>query len=237
MSCLVVAAAGIGGFIWRELRARYPMVQLSYFRRAAFAAGVSSGWLIYLVIFGILYVVPYYLERGQGLSSSITGVELLVMPFALGVMAPISGSLADRLGPRPLMLGGMSLSAALLILMGISHPTGAPFLIELALVGAGLGASTAPNNAATMGALPQTASGMASGVLNMARGLGTAMGLAITELVFVAAAGSRADVPGLVKNGFSHAAVFLGLVAAVTLVVTVFRQNGELRYDPMSQVE
>lgn len=63
------------------------------------------------------------------------------------------------------------------------------------------------------------------------------MGLAITELVFVAVAGSRATVPYLVNSGFGHAAFFLVLVAAVTLVITVFRKNGELRFDPLSQVE
>lgn len=230
-----VAAAGIALFIRRELRARHPMLDLGYFRRPAFAAGITSGWLIYLVIYGVLYVVPYFLERGLALSPTRTGVELLIMPVGLGLMAPLSGRLADRIGAQPLMLAGMSVSTAMLLLLAFYHDSLPLFLIELALVGAGLGASTAPNNAATMGAVPATASGMASGVLNMSRGLGTAMGLALTQLVFGLVAGPRADVPSLVRSGFGAAAVFLAVMAAITVMISAVRGNGALSSDRSAQ--
>ena len=54
----------------------------------------------------------------------------------------------------------------------------------LAIVGTGLGLFIPPNNAAIMGSVPQEQSGLASGVLNMTRGMGTALGLALTGLVF-----------------------------------------------------
>jgi EmrB/QacA subfamily drug resistance transporter len=234
---IVVTVAGTALFIRTELRAAHPMLDLSYFRRAQFSAGIASGWLIYLVIYGILYVVPYFLERGLGFSSARTGAELLIMPLGLGVMAPIAGRIADRTGAQPLMLIGMSVSAATLVVMAFYHTSLPAFLVELALAGAGLGVSTAPNNAATMGAVPPTASGMASGTLNMSRGLGTAMGLALTQLVFALAAGPLADVPSLVRSGFSNSAIFLAVIAAVTIAVTAFRGNGALSSDRTAQIE
>lgn len=234
---IVVAVSGTALFIRTELHAAHPMLDLAYFRRAQFAAGVASGWLIYLVIYGILYVVPYFLERGLGFSSARTGAELLIMPLGLGLMAPLAGRLADRTGAQPLMLAGMSVATVMLVAMAFYHASLPLFLIELALVGAGLGVSTAPNNAATMGAVPATASGMASGTLNMARGLGTAMGLALTQLVFGLVAGPRADVPALVRSGFGNAAIFLAVIAGITIVISAVRGNGALSSDRTAQVE
>lgn len=237
LGCLAAAAVGAALFIFWELRARFPVLPLSYFRRTAFAAGVSSGWLMYLVIFGVLYVVPYLLERGLGFSVARTGVELLVMPLALGAIAPFAGKLADRVGARPLLLAGMGLTTVMLVALAVSHGTVLLFLVELALLGVGLGLSVSPNNASTIGALPQSASGVASGVLNMARGLGTAMGLALTALVFGLFAGPHAAVASSVKTGFEYAALFLAAAAALTVVISAIRDNSQLSSDPSARVE
>lgn len=237
IALFIICIVGAIVFIARERKAKSPMVNLGFFRQGNFSAGVGSGLLIYLVIFGILYVVPYYLERGTGLSSAQAGLELLVMPLAIGICAPIAGRVADKTGAKPLMIGGMALTTIMLISLGIHHSSGALFLIQLALVGAGLGASTAPNNAATMGALPRSVSGIASGILNMSRGLGTAMGLALTALVFTLIAGEQATHPSLVKSGFGDAAFFLAAIAFLTFIISVFRPSGQLSSDPTAQVE
>ena len=67
--------------------------------------------LSYLVMFGLLFLVPFYFERGLGSASAPAGLELMMMPLALGIVAPFAGRLADRFGARPLTVGGMSLVA------------------------------------------------------------------------------------------------------------------------------
>ncbi len=52
-------------FTAREARCTSPMVDLSLFRRIPFAAGISSGLLSYLVMFGVLFAVPFFLERSS----------------------------------------------------------------------------------------------------------------------------------------------------------------------------
>ena len=102
----ILGLIGVGlvlavGFVLRERRYAEPMLDLALFRRSRFSAGVTSGMLSYLVMFGVLFLVPFYLERGLRIGSGRAGLELMVMPLALGVAAPVAGRLADRLGARP----------------------------------------------------------------------------------------------------------------------------------------
>lgn len=215
LGALSAGAALAAGFVLRERRTSDPMLDLSLFRRVSFSAGVAGGLLSYLVMFGVLFVVPFFLERGDGLGTGLTGLELAVMPVLIGITAPLAGRAADRLGPRPLTVLGMTLVAGALAAMALSSPGQVALVAGLAVVGAGLGFFTPPNNAAIMAAAPRTRAGVASGVLNMTRGMGTALGLALTGLVYGLAA-----APG---PGFRASAAFLAVAAAGAVAVVAVR--------------
>ena len=85
----------------------------------------------------------------------------------------------------------------------------------LALVGVGLGLFTPSNNAAIMSSAPKQESGVASGVLNMTRGMGTALGLALTGMVFGLVAS-----PG---RGLQFSLAFLAVVAVTAALVASLR--------------
>jgi EmrB/QacA subfamily drug resistance transporter len=208
-----VATATLGvAFVLREQRARSPMIDLALFSRQAFSAGIASGLLSYLVLFGTLFVTPFFLESDRGLSPGATGALLTALPIALGLVAPLAGRAADAVGARPLTVAGMLLAAGALVLLGLVHETTGLVAAWLALLGVGLGLFTPANNAAIMGAAPRSQSGSASGVLNMTRGLGTSLGLSLTGLVFGIVAGAHPQ-PELVAEGFRAAALFLAATA------------------------
>ena len=189
---LLLSAVFLGvAFVRRERRVTAPMLDLTLFKRMAFAAGITSGLFSYMVLFGTLFVVPFYLERALHQSPGRSGLMLGVMPIALGVTAPISGRLAEHLGARKLTIAGMAISAAMMGALIVAHSSLLAVVVELGILGIGLGLFTPPNNAAIMGSAPKEQSGEASGVLNMTRGMGTAMGLAFTSLVFGLVAGSE----------------------------------------------
>jgi predicted MFS family arabinose efflux permease len=94
----------------------------------------------------------------------------------------------------------MCLAAATLLVVAACRGSETVLLVSLVPLGAGLGAFTPPNNAAIMAAAPRSQAGAAGGILNLTRGLGTSLGLALTGLVF-----------GL--DGFVAALVFLAAVA------------------------
>lgn len=226
---LVGAVVLAAWFLVRESRAALPMLPLSLFRRIPFSAGISSGLLSYLVTFGVLFVVPFYLQRALGIGPGRAGLILTVMPLALGLTAPLAGRWADRIGPRPLTVTGMLVATAASVDLAIFESTMTLFVAGLVLLGVGMGLFTPANNAAIMAAAPSDQSGIAAGVLNMTRGVGTAMGLAATGLVFGAIAGEDPTVRSLVTRGFSAAAWFLAAVAALAAILAAMR--GRVRLD------
>lgn len=237
ISLFFLAVALGAAFIRRERRTSDPMLDLSLFKRVPFAAGISSGLLSYLLLFGTLFVVPFYLERALHLSPGRSGVMLGVMPIALGITAPIAGRLAEKLGARPLTVAGMAISATTMGALIVAHGSLLFIVAELAVLGVGLGLFTPPNNAAIMGAVPREQSGLASGVLNMTRGMGTAMGLAFTSLVFGLVAGAEHASVALVTRGFEASAAFLGLIALMAMVLAGMRGRTQLNLDPVLSAE
>jgi len=231
---LFVAGAVLAAlFVIRERRTAAPMLDLNLFSRLSFSAGIVSGLLSFVVLFGTLTVVPFFLEVARHDSTAEAGLQLLVLPLGLGCTAPFAGRLADRLGARALTVGGMTLTAVGLAVSTIDKSHLGPFLVALAATGVGLGAFTAPNNAAIMGAVPRHRSGMASGTLNMSRGLGTSLGLAGAGLAYTLGAGARTASPHEAANGYGDAAIFLALVAMLAAVIASLRPRPDAR--PLGQ--
>jgi EmrB/QacA subfamily drug resistance transporter len=193
---LLVVAVGLGlGFGRRERHARAPMLDLALLRQRAVSAGLASGLLSYVVLFGTMSTVPFLLERAQHLSAGRAGLSLTALPFAVGCVAPLTGRLTRRVSARALSVGGMGLTATALVALGTGRSSGWVLIATLLLAGAGLGLFTPLNNAAIVGAAPRAQAGVASGVLNMTRGFGTALGLALSGLAFGAgASGSPLDL-------------------------------------------
>jgi EmrB/QacA subfamily drug resistance transporter len=183
------AAVVLGVAFWAHERGyRFPMVDLSLFRVPTITVGNLTGLLSYSAMFGTLYLMPYFLKRAVGMPESEVGLLLTPVPLAMTVLAPMAGGLADRYGSRLLTTGGMALTGAGCLLLALSiGPTAAiPVLIvELGLVGAGLGLFTPPNNSSVMGASPREKLGVSGGILNMARSLGMSWGTAFSGSVMV----------------------------------------------------
>ena len=212
-------------FVLRERVATHPMVRLDLFKRHAFSAGISSGLLSYLVTFGVLFAVPFFL-LSRHTSLALAGLQLTVLPAALAVVAPFAGRLADSVGARPVTTAGMLLTAAALLALALAHSSLPELLLELAAVGAGLGAFTPANNAAIMGSAPRAQAGVAGGILNMSRGMGTSLGVALTGLVFSLAADA--------DRGLLYAGLFLAAVSLLAAALAALR--GPVSREPMVRV-
>jgi MFS family permease len=147
----------------------------------------------YLVLFGPLVVVPVVLTAG-GASALRAGLVCTALPAGFGLAATIGTRLLPKSwsNARRCVCGALVCVAALvpLVLVGF----GATFIVLLGVLGLGLGLFTPPNNAMVMGAIPAAKSGLGGGLVNMARGIGTALGVALMTCVLNAAgvgAGTR----------------------------------------------
>ncbi|HEY0869401.1 MAG TPA: MFS transporter [Acidothermaceae bacterium] len=201
-------------FVRRERRTPSPLIDPRLFRNIDFTAGVASGLLSYLVLFGTLFVVPVYLEHAQHMSPTRAGLELGVLPVALAVVAPFAGRSRDRVGARVPTVTGMLVTAVLLAALAVGGRSSVWIVVLLAGIGAGLGLFTPANNAAIMAAAPRDHSGMAGGVLNLTRGLGTALGVAVTGLTLGLRNAERPLASAhAVTTGFQTCAAVLAVVA------------------------
>ena len=158
------------------------------------------------------------------------------MPLAFGVVAPLAGRLADRVGARPPTVCGMVLVTLGLVFMAVARPPTPGLLAALAAVGVGMGLFTSPNNASVMGAAPTHQAGMASGVLNMTRGMGTGMGLALTGMIFTVTGGDNGTAAGA-EHAFTVTALVLAGIAAAAGVVSALRSTSTLSTATLTSVE
>jgi EmrB/QacA subfamily drug resistance transporter len=218
------------GFVLPERVTAAPLIDLSILRRPAISTGLSSGLTSYLVLFGTLYVVPYYLSA-KDVHPALIGLQLAVLPVTLGIAAPIAGRQLSRVGDRPLTAGGLSLAAAGMLEIAVWHGTTGLFA-GLAITGLGLGAFTPANNATIMSASPAGHTGVVSGMLNMTRGIGTALGVAIAGALYTAAAGASGANAGhagvsAAESGLTVALAVLGLLALATGLALLFSARPE----------
>jgi MFS family permease len=185
------------GSLWMvEGRSTSPLIDPALLRIRSFSLGLLAGLLSYAVLFGSLFLMPFYLERILGQTAAQTGLLLTPIPIALAVLAPISGALADRIGPVAPTVAGMAAAALALAALAFLTDAALPATLGfLALLGIGLGLFTPPNNAAVMGSAPTHRLGVAGGILNMTRSIGTSLGVASTGAVLAIRLSARLGTP------------------------------------------
>ena len=155
-----------------------PAAPRERFDPRALAVGLGGAMAAYGVMFATLYTVSYHLAALH-LPTALAGLELAALPVALGICAPLAGRLAEHVEARVLTLGGPLLAGLGLCVLVVSAGSDAALPIGLTLVGAGLGAFIPVNNATVMRAGARSRVGVLSGILNTARCLGTALGVAL----------------------------------------------------------
>jgi EmrB/QacA subfamily drug resistance transporter len=181
LGLLVVWLLLLALFILIERRVDQPMIDLTLFSNRIFSINLVTGFITFFAIAGALILIPFYLENVLGYSTRQVGLLLAAVPIALGIVAPISGSLSDRIGMRLITMAGL-----LVLLLGyfflsyLSLQTTALVFVLLFLpTGIGMGVFQSPNNSAIMGAAPRARLGIASGLLAITRSLGQTTGIAV----------------------------------------------------------
>lgn len=192
-------------FTAHALRSPAPLVDLRLFGDRAFAASASLMFLNGLALYGGMFLLPLYYQQARG--ESVIAAGLLLAPQGLGsLLSRATGPLTDRVGPRPVVLTGLLLSALGTLPFALQHPAAA--LLPLALVVRGLGmsaANLAVNVGAYQGLSPERIP-HGSTTVRIVQQLGGSFGTAVLAAV-------------LAQGGFSHA--FLWSTAFTVLAALV----------------
>jgi MFS family permease len=191
LAVLGAAATGIAAavaFFAVELRRARPLFDVRVLIRPRVAAGAFAILASYIATLGMLFLLPQYAQFVQGDSALAAGLELAPFGFGLGVLAPVSGRLVARYGPRPVLLAGLLTGTAgfvpLLFLSGDSSP--ALEVLGTGIVGCGMGLTFPPATAVIMNDLGLEKAGDGAAVNQLGRQVGGALGVAIVGSVFAA---------------------------------------------------
>ncbi len=216
-------------FVVWERRTRVPMVPMHFFRSRAFSAGNTAIFFLQASLFGAVFFLAQFLQTAQGYGPLGAGLRVLPLTATLFVIAPLAGTLVNRVGERPLIVGGLLLETVGLAWIGlIAAPDRAypAFIAPLIITGTGVSMTLPPLQNAIINAVAVGEIGKASGTLNMFRQLGAAFGVAILAAVF-AGFGSFGSAVAF-SNGFAKAlgvAAILSLLGAIAGLVLPGRRD------------
>ena len=221
---LLAVSVLAGWYFWRRQGASpHPLVDLSLLRGGSggssggsggIAPGLAGGLSGYLVLFGPLVLIPVQLAR-HGIDALTSGLVLTALPVGFALAA----TLADRALPpgwsdRTRSRAGAVGCAVALALMLVLPLTAGWLPLPLGLLGLALGVFMPANNTLVMRAIPASAAGTGGGMVNMTRGLGTALGVAAVALTLHLVSG---------ETGTRAAVAVLLAFALLTLATTATR--------------
>ncbi len=216
VGALVAGTLLVAMFVAWEMRARAPMLPPRLFAAPNFAAANAAIFCAVASLFAAVFFFAQFLQAGLGYGPLDAGLRLVTWTATLFFVAPVAGMLVDRVGERPLLVGGLILHATGLAWIAVIADPGmsyaaliAPFIVS----GAGISMVFPAAQTAAMSSADEDTIGKAAGTNSMMRELGGVFGIAICVAVF-AAAGSYAS-PDAFADGFSVAMLVAAGIAAV----------------------
>jgi EmrB/QacA subfamily drug resistance transporter len=216
----VVAALAAGAlltaaFVAWELRAHAPMLPMRLFRSRAFSAGNAAIFFLNASLTGAVFFMAQFQQATLGQGPLDAGLRLLPWGITPFLIAPRAGALADRLGERPLIVGGLLLQTAgmawiaVIARPGLAYPA---MIAPMVISGCGFAMAIPAVTKSVVSSVAPSDIGKAAGTFSTMRQLGGAFGIAIGVAVF-SAAGSYASARAF-SDGFTPA---IGAAAGMSL--------------------
>jgi len=190
----VIAAGGVvlAAFVsWerrREARGEEPLVRLDMLKIPALRGGVAMFLAQNLILMGVFFTIPLFLQIVQGLDALETGVRMLPASVGLFVSAIVGSALATRFAPRPLVQVGLGLVfISTLLLMGTIEPEldNASFLFAMGVLGVGMGLVVSQLGNVVQSAIGDEQRSEAGGLQYTAQQLGSSLGTALLGAIVI----------------------------------------------------
>ena len=215
---LVAVISGIAMLIW-ELKNPHPIIDLYAFRNINFAVGCGYSFVLGVGLYTIIYLTPIYLAGVKGLNSLQIGYYLMVVGLFQLLSAFIAGPLEKKMDLRWMLCQGLSLFALGSWLNGnLTVESGYwEFFWPQAIRGSALMLCFLPINTLALGRLPVEEVKNASGLYNLMRNLGGAIGLAVanTQMIYLTKAHYAALRDSVTATRYQAQQMLAGLTASM----------------------
>jgi MFS family permease len=181
LAAFVVAVVALAAFLATQARGVHPMVPLELFRSTNVSVAVAVGFAFIVGYYGLPFVMSLYLQQLRGLSPLTTGLTFLPMMLVGAALTPFSARLAERLGARLLIGGGLGVMTAGLMLLAVVGSSTPVWVLAglMTLVGLAGPLVSPPVTAVLLNSVPGHRAGTASGVFNTSRQVGGALAVAV----------------------------------------------------------
>lgn len=181
----IIAFFGAVIFFYRAFTAKTPIVDLRAFSNRNFASGCLASFTIGIGLYGLTYLYPVYLARVRGYTSLMIGETMFLTGVAMFLTAPVAGRLSAKLDPRVMLgIGIFGFAIGTYLASGVTKDWGFDQLFWPQIFrGVSLMFCMVPINTVALGTLPLDRLKNASGLFNLTRNLGGAVGLAAINTV------------------------------------------------------
>ncbi|WP_425471563.1 DHA2 family efflux MFS transporter permease subunit [Sinomonas susongensis] len=233
---LAVGLVCLALFVLRQLslqRSGSPLLDLRAFLHPMFTVATALLVVGMIALFGVVILLPIYLQQVRGLDTLATGLLLLPGGLVMGLLAPMVGKWFDRVGPLPLTLAGTALMTAVLFVFAFLAGDTPIWMVLSLHIGLSLGLALLFTPAFTSGLNPlpphlySHGSAILSTLQQVAGAAGTALlvGVMASQARATTVAGAAVSPLEAQMNGFRAAFLVAAVVAIASIILAVFLRN------------
>lgn len=219
LGMFAAAAVLVWGFVRWERHVRHPMLDPAFFGNRLFTLGAVTITLVFFGMVGMFFVLTQYFQFAQGHTPLDAGFRNVPLAATMIILAPRCPAIAQRVGARATISGGLLLTGAGLGIMAALTPASPYWLMVIALVttATGLALFMPPSTHIVVTSLPKHKAGVGSAVNDTTREVGAAIGIAVlgTLLTVGYRNGMHSQVSGLPEPAAEAASDSIGAALRV----------------------
>ncbi len=176
----IFSLAGLGSFLWWELKTEAPAVNLRVLKNTAFAAGCAFNFVIGIGLYTSVFIFPVFMQNLRGYTAQESGMQLIPRGLTTAIVTIITIRLTAKIQPRYLIgIGSLLFGVAMAYFHSVTLQTGPDQLLwPMIISGASLGMLIVPLSVAALGALKPQEVPAGAGLFNLTRQLGGSIGIA-----------------------------------------------------------
>jgi len=185
LGLIVLSVVALYLFVKAEKNIKHPLLNINILKNIQFITGCVARALLVSVLYPFLFIMGLYLQNIVGFSSLKAGIIFLPMTLCMGFLSPFGGKIVDRIGPKiPATIGLIAFIVGLIaISLTNTHTPLYQLYVMFAMIGIGYSLATPAYMAASMNAVPEEQTGLASAIFFMLSILGGLIGVTIAGVI------------------------------------------------------